>query len=681
MTWTKLQHWATGLSASTMIVLGAAVALVLVVALITWLRVKDKSLSAKIRMLIMLGTLMATSVQASGMWRFFGQTMHLTGAFKIGMFPFLEILLLAFGLQARRKAVDGEPFGVYALMVWVLAVSSGAMSATDASGTTEGVFRVLVAVIVSLLWTLELADEWRRAKKAKAEAAGETPETVRWRFSLKELGVKLGFADAADTSIVGRDANRRMDRYMRASDLVSALSEADQGWLANMKRQRAAKAKGRLLRHARLHADPTALMTKLGASAVDDALGRLGITAAEQEKAAAEEAAAELAAVKAEAAQLLEAEREAAKTAVANAQAAAEARCKELAEVADQARAELTKQAGVAGELDTLTADLNRELGEQKLARRAAETAAETAAAAAEARYEELARVVSQVRAELAKRAGREAELEKLVGDLRLEVGEQSLARRAAETALEGERVLAARTIERQEQEAEALRTRQAKLETRLDAARAQAAPRRRREAAPEGAPNVEAARVEGAPEGAPKGAPEAFGASAPDVEAARVEGAPEASGAAERDDKSAKTDVDSDASKGAPIARRASRKVQFETGVEDAISSGDLRAFSEDSEVRNSVAYEVNASLSRPLDPGTARRYMAEYLSVRPAAQGAPNAEATRVEGAPEGAPEAFGAGAPEAVVVLPAQQTSGADDAIGAPALSSANGKKRRR
>src|SRR5690242_4818431 len=102
MNTTNLLSW----SSTHSVLLGAAalaalVVLVLAVRLARTIRAAGRE--RFISTLINFAALLATSVQASGMWKFFGATMGLPVGFRIVLFGFMEIALLACGLRARAN--------------------------------------------------------------------------------------------------------------------------------------------------------------------------------------------------------------------------------------------------------------------------------------------------------------------------------------------------------------------------------------------------------------------------------------------------------------------------------------------------------------------------------------------------------------------------------------------------
>jgi len=369
--WNSLQDWVVKNAGEALTVAGgtfAALVLLLAVLVVVLLKRRrradepdtdaandDEADSKKINALITVGTIIGTGVQATGMWKFFGKVLGLPVVWRVAMFPFLEILLLAVALRARRKARKGGAFPfAQAGMVVLLGFSSGLMSATDASSFKEAAFRLVVAMVLVTLWLVALWDPWKEAR----EEAGDKPkkeEAIRWRFNLREIGVRLGLATANDSSLADIDANRHMEKYLRVVDRRKSLERLLQGDADNAKlRARLARisgeeaeAKGKLERHARLHADPTALMAELGAAAVNQARESLGIAQAQQ---ALKEANAGTAKAEAEVERLnevMEAERK----------AAAEKRAEEIAKL--KAEAEVEREAAAA----KATAEIQR-LGE-----------------------------------------------------------------------------------------------------------------------------------------------------------------------------------------------------------------------------------------------------------------------------------------------------------------------------
>lgn len=227
----------------------------------------------RITALVNIAALIATTVQASGMWKFFGDTMGLPIGFRIFMFAFLEIALLACGMRARGNVEAGRDAGLDGILVWVFALASGCMSATAASSGREAMMRVLVSIAVALLWTRDLLAAKRAARKALTGPA-KAASAVRWRVTRERIAVALRLADATDTDVSALDAARRVVRFLRATDRASRglrnpLSAA----------ARADRARTRMFTYALLHhGNPTALHTALATSSLDKAIARAGVT-------------------------------------------------------------------------------------------------------------------------------------------------------------------------------------------------------------------------------------------------------------------------------------------------------------------------------------------------------------------------------------------------------------------
>ncbi|MEY9930416.1 hypothetical protein ABH926_005061 [Catenulispora sp. GP43] len=267
---TTLTHW---MAANPWVIVGAATACLLallVLAVLIIRRARKAGRERGITTLINLAALLATSVQASGMWKFFGATMGLPVGFRVVLFGFMEIALLACGLRARANVEAGADAGVDGVLVWVLALASGVMSSTDASTAREALMRLLVAVVVALLWTRDLM----AAKKA-ARAAGNTKKRsgpVRWRITPERVAVWLRLADAIDTDVTTVDSARRVAKFLRVTD-----RERD-GWrFPYTAKARAYRGRMKLIGDALRHGDPTEVHAKLSRAAFADALTRLGI--------------------------------------------------------------------------------------------------------------------------------------------------------------------------------------------------------------------------------------------------------------------------------------------------------------------------------------------------------------------------------------------------------------------
>jgi len=271
---TNLTHWASANSPWSYIGVGVAALLTLVLLLLAALLVSNAVRVAgrerRISALINQAGLLATSVQATGMWKFFGTTMGLPGGFRVVLFGFMEIALLACALRARDNVERGEDAGIDWFLVVALALSSGVMSSTDAASAQEVLMRVLVSVVVALLWTRDLMAAKRKARANGARRSGP----VRWRITPERIFVWLRLADAIDTTVQGVEAGRRVSRYLRATD------RAARSWRWPWSSEaRADRARMRLTTHALMHGDPTEVHEQLADSAFNDALRRLGIGA------------------------------------------------------------------------------------------------------------------------------------------------------------------------------------------------------------------------------------------------------------------------------------------------------------------------------------------------------------------------------------------------------------------
>ena len=238
------------------------------------IRNASKNRAKAITALTNLAAIIATGVQASGMWKFFGNTMGLPVGFRIFMFSFMEIALLACGMRARMNVEEGGDAGIDGILVWGLAIASGLMSSTEANSPQEAAMRVVVSGVVAVLWSRDLL---AAKKAARAAAGGKKRSPVRWRITGERIAVWLRLADAVDTDVSTVDAARRVGKFLRQSD----RERNGFRWPFTAK-ARAYRGRMRLIDNALRHGDPTGILTELAGLAFTDALDRAKTAAAGQ---------------------------------------------------------------------------------------------------------------------------------------------------------------------------------------------------------------------------------------------------------------------------------------------------------------------------------------------------------------------------------------------------------------
>jgi len=267
---TGLRTWfdKAGHTAQSLTVLAAALTL-LALAFILW-RTLRRALRGKkaADALTVVAAAMASSVAATGMWHFFSRTMHLPVWIQAVLFAFMEISVLASALRARANVARDGNAGADGLAVWVLTSASGLMSASEAASFQEALVRLGAPLVAAWLWERSMVPE-RRAQKA---AQGTAEAAVRWLFSVKRIAVRLGLATALGADLETEDANRRIDRFVRADNRAQRAGRLTRGHAAN----RRDRAHARLMEQARMQADPRALYAHLGRQAILDVLARLG---------------------------------------------------------------------------------------------------------------------------------------------------------------------------------------------------------------------------------------------------------------------------------------------------------------------------------------------------------------------------------------------------------------------
>jgi hypothetical protein len=246
----------------------AVVAALLVLGFAVWRGVRALRGKKAADVLTVVAAAMASSVAATGMWHFFSRTMHLPIWIQATLFAFMEISVLASALRARANVARDGQAGADGLAVWILTSASGLMSASEAASPQEALVRLGAPLVAAWLWERSMVPE-RRAKKA---AQGTAEAAVRWLFSVKRIAVRLGLATALGADLETEDANRRIDRFVRADNRAQRAGRLTRSRTT----KRRDRAHARLMEQARMQADPRALYAHLGRQAILDVLARLG---------------------------------------------------------------------------------------------------------------------------------------------------------------------------------------------------------------------------------------------------------------------------------------------------------------------------------------------------------------------------------------------------------------------
>jgi hypothetical protein len=217
--------------------------------------------------LTVVAALIATSVQADGMWVFFRDVLHLPIALRIEGFAFIEVAIFVSGLRARRniRETDEHTAGVDGIAVWALAAISATLAATAADSFRGVLLRLIVPAVAAWLWERGLTGERRRARK-KDDGRGRR---IHWRITPERILVRLGVAEPSDRTASEVDAHRRLTRVAVAQQRVRIL-EATGAWGWRVRRaERSLAARMRAaVEYANLTSDPNqqrALLAQIGA--------------------------------------------------------------------------------------------------------------------------------------------------------------------------------------------------------------------------------------------------------------------------------------------------------------------------------------------------------------------------------------------------------------------------------
>ncbi len=203
----------------------------------------------------------ATSVNATGMWKFFGNVLGFPGPLRVALFGFIEVAVLASALRARRNVIESPTHtaGVDGQAVWGLTSASAVLSTLDAGSFAEVVFRLVVAGIAAWLWERSLSAERRR----------RTGRSINWRITPERILVFLGLAEPSDRTAGDVDRHRRLTRVaVRAMHLRTLRAVGAWAWRVRHAERRLHAAVRAAIEHAGLATDPAtqdALMAQIAA--------------------------------------------------------------------------------------------------------------------------------------------------------------------------------------------------------------------------------------------------------------------------------------------------------------------------------------------------------------------------------------------------------------------------------
>lgn len=207
----------------------------------------------------------ATGVAAVGMWRFFGDVLHIDGIFLRGaLFAFLEIALLVSALRARRNLLTDiarlqqegadarrASTGLDGAAVWVLAILSGAFSAMDARSSAEATFRLIAPLVAAWLWERGLAAHRRRARNVRRVRG------IDWAGLLERALIRLRLLTVAERTATEVDRARRLARLAQLRCRVHDLTVAGAfGWRVRRATKRYRRSLAAANEHLGLATDP-----------------------------------------------------------------------------------------------------------------------------------------------------------------------------------------------------------------------------------------------------------------------------------------------------------------------------------------------------------------------------------------------------------------------------------------
>ncbi|BAD60777.1 hypothetical protein [Nocardia farcinica] len=176
-------------------------------------KAKDQR-SAKIERSVTLFTAgIASVVAAQGMYVMFSESLHMHPALQALCFAFIELMVVASAMRARRSQIDTGSAGVDGIAMWVLTILSGVLAASHATNDVGLlVLRLAAPLVAAWGWERSMALERRQLT---GRAGG-----MNWRWTPQRLLVKWGIADPTDRTVAEVAVERRLADLALAADAV-----------------------------------------------------------------------------------------------------------------------------------------------------------------------------------------------------------------------------------------------------------------------------------------------------------------------------------------------------------------------------------------------------------------------------------------------------------------------------
>ncbi|WP_280507275.1 hypothetical protein [Nocardia flavorosea] len=156
------------------------------------------------------------------MYVMFSESLQMPVPLQLLCFAFIELMVVASAMRARRSQIDTGSAGVDGIAMWVLTILSGVLAASHA---TEDVgllvLRLAAPLVAAWGWERSMALERRQITGA---AGG-----MNWRISPRRLMVRWGLADPTDRTAGEVAVERRLEDLARAADAVRLARDTDSG--------------------------------------------------------------------------------------------------------------------------------------------------------------------------------------------------------------------------------------------------------------------------------------------------------------------------------------------------------------------------------------------------------------------------------------------------------------------
>ncbi|QKW17386.1 hypothetical protein [Verrucosispora sp. NA02020] len=165
--------------------------------------------------------LVATAVVAQGMWVFFAEVIRIHWTFRVVLFSFIEMQIIAAFRRTRRYLYRHGNLGNGPWTVLGLAAATATLAAVHVQTLDERLLRLFAAAVAAHMLIEELREERDILRFRNPD---RWPPLEKWTDKVRKVAVLLGLAEPASIAVTEVATQRRIDRLSRLLDQFHAVT-------------------------------------------------------------------------------------------------------------------------------------------------------------------------------------------------------------------------------------------------------------------------------------------------------------------------------------------------------------------------------------------------------------------------------------------------------------------------